>query len=101
MDEDYYILTLAAIDQELSREQITQANVFLAAGLRSPGWRNSGRRSRHICYRIVRWSSLFGERITASELWVRQSILRDLQQSRPLSTPSPEVICSATLVTAP
>ena len=33
MDEDYYILTLAAIDQELSREQITQANVFLAAGL--------------------------------------------------------------------
>ena len=33
MDEDYYILTLAAIARELSREQITQANVFLAAGL--------------------------------------------------------------------
>ena len=33
MDEDYYILTLAAIARELSREQITHANVFLAAGL--------------------------------------------------------------------
>ena len=33
VDEDYYILTLAAIARELSREQITQANVFLAAGL--------------------------------------------------------------------
>ena len=33
MDEDYYILTLAAIARELSREQITQGNVFLAAGL--------------------------------------------------------------------
>ena len=33
MDEDYYILTLAAIARELSREQIAQANVFLAAGL--------------------------------------------------------------------
>ena len=33
MDEDYYILTLAATARELSREQITQANVFLAAGL--------------------------------------------------------------------
>lgn len=33
MDEDYYILTLAAIARELSREQITQANVFLAVGL--------------------------------------------------------------------
>ena len=33
MDKDYYILTLAAIARELSRENITQANVFLAAGL--------------------------------------------------------------------
>ena len=33
MDEDYYILTLAAIARELSRENITQANVFLAVGL--------------------------------------------------------------------
>ena len=33
MDEDYYILTLAAIAWELSRENITQANVFLSAGL--------------------------------------------------------------------
>ena len=33
MDEDYYILTLAAIARELAREQITSAAVFIAAGL--------------------------------------------------------------------
>ena len=33
LDEDYYVLTLAAIARELSREQITSAAVFIAAGL--------------------------------------------------------------------
>ncbi len=33
LDEDYYILTLAAIAQELSREKLTSASVYLAAGL--------------------------------------------------------------------
>ena len=32
-DEDYYVLTLAAIARELRRERITEANVFIAAGL--------------------------------------------------------------------
>ncbi len=32
-DEDYYVLTLAAIARELRREQITEAKVYLAAGL--------------------------------------------------------------------
>ena len=32
-DEDYYILTLAAIARELRRERITEASVFIAAGL--------------------------------------------------------------------
>ncbi len=32
-DEDYYVLTLAAIARELSRERITTADVFIAAGL--------------------------------------------------------------------
>lgn len=32
-DEDYYVLTLAAIARELKREQLTEAKVFLAAGL--------------------------------------------------------------------
>ena len=33
IDEDYYILTLAAIARELNRERITDAKVFIAAGL--------------------------------------------------------------------
>lgn len=32
-DEDYYVLTLAAIARELKRERITEAEVFIAAGL--------------------------------------------------------------------
>ena len=32
-DEDYYVLTLAAIARELYRERITSAKVFIAAGL--------------------------------------------------------------------
>ena len=32
-DEDYYVLTLAAIAKELHRERITEAAVFIAAGL--------------------------------------------------------------------
>ena len=33
MDEDYYILTLAAIARELSEYEITEADVIIAAGL--------------------------------------------------------------------
>ena len=33
MDEDYYVLTLAAIARELKRENLTEAKVFIAAGL--------------------------------------------------------------------
>ena len=33
MDNDYYVLTLAAIARELRREKITTAKVFIAAGL--------------------------------------------------------------------
>lgn len=32
-DEDYYVLTLAAIARELRREKICKANIFIAAGL--------------------------------------------------------------------
>ena len=33
MDDDYYLLTLAAVAWELSDEHLTEANVFLAVGL--------------------------------------------------------------------
>lgn len=33
MDEDYYLLTLAAVARELNRNQLTDADVYLAAGL--------------------------------------------------------------------
>ena len=33
LDEDYYVLTLAAIAMELSREHLTEADVYLSAGL--------------------------------------------------------------------
>ena len=33
LDEDFYVLTLAAIAKELSTEKITEANIYIAAGL--------------------------------------------------------------------
>ena len=33
MDQDYYVLTLAAMARELAREGITEASVYLGAGL--------------------------------------------------------------------
>lgn len=33
LDEDFYVLTLAAIAKELSTESITEANIYIAAGL--------------------------------------------------------------------
>ena len=33
LDQDYYILTLAAVAEELSTERVTEADVFIAAGL--------------------------------------------------------------------
>lgn len=33
LDEDYYVMTLAAIAKELARENLTEAKVFIAAGL--------------------------------------------------------------------
>lgn len=33
LDEDFYVLTLAAIAKELSTEYITEANIYIAAGL--------------------------------------------------------------------
>ena len=32
-DEDYYVLTFVAMARELKREQIAEANIFIAAGL--------------------------------------------------------------------
>ena len=32
LDEDFYVLTLAAIAKELSTESITEANIYIAAG---------------------------------------------------------------------
>ena len=47
-DEDYYILTLAAIAKELRRENLTEAKVFIAAGL--PLTWTSGQKNEFVAY---------------------------------------------------
>ena len=47
-DEDYYILTLAAIAKELRRENLTEAKVFIAAGL--PLTWTSGQKNEFAAY---------------------------------------------------
>lgn len=48
LDQDYYILTLAAIAEELSTERVTEADVFIAAGL--PLTWTSGGKEAFIAY---------------------------------------------------
>ena len=68
MDEDYYILTLAAIARELNRENMTEASVYLAVGLPRPGLRNREQRSGLICCGTAARNLIFGISITASAL---------------------------------
>lgn len=51
-DEDYYILTLAAIARELNRERITDAKIFIAAGLPLTWVTRQKRNSRNTCFNI-------------------------------------------------
>lgn len=48
VDEDYYVLTLAAIAMELSRENLTEADVHIAAGL--PLTWTSGQKAEFAAY---------------------------------------------------
>ena len=100
MDEDYYILTLAAIARELGREQITQANVFLAAGL--PLFWVARQRKAFQAYLLQNREVAFSFRRKNCCIRIVGAAVypKDLPQSHPLSTTSPAAICSATLATA-
>lgn len=85
-DEDYYILTLAAIAKELKAEGITEADVHIAAGL--PLTWTSGQKNTFAAYlrKTKRSTSLTEKRIIKSVLSVPAFIRRDM----PLSLPLPQ-----------
>ena len=81
MDNDYYVLTLAAIARELKRERITTAKVFIAAGLPLSWLVVRKRRSSSICFRIERSAFLFGKYNIRSRLSEQTCTRRDMLQS--------------------
>ena len=64
MDNDYYVLTLAAIACELKRERITTAKVFIAAGL-PLSW--VGRQKRTFIKYLLQNGQLFFSESTISD----------------------------------
>ena len=60
LDQDYYILTLAAIARELRFRGVTTARIFLAAGLPLTWVSEQKDTSRRTCSKSPKWSSLFG-----------------------------------------
>ena len=60
MDEDYYILTLAAIARELNGENMAEASVYLAVVCPCLGLRNKEQRSGLICCGTAAWNLISG-----------------------------------------
>lgn len=75
-DEDYYVLTLAAIARELRRERLTEASVFIAAGLPLTWVREQRLSLRNICFNTAMLNFLSLTPITALKLSVQKSIRR-------------------------
>ena len=53
--EDFFLLTLAAIGEELAFRGRTQANIYLAVGLPLAWAKSQGRHLKSICYRSRIW----------------------------------------------
>ena len=75
-DEDYYVLTLAAIAKELKAENLTEAHIVIAAGL--PLTWTSGQKADFKAYLMknARWSSPTKRETTISILTMCVSIRR-------------------------
>ena len=71
LDEDYYVLTLAAIARELNSAKLYSADVFIAAGLPLTWVSEQKKNSRNTFYNTKRWILPSGARITISALSVQ------------------------------
>ena len=79
-DEDYYVLTLAAIAKELKAENLTEAHVVIAAGL--PLTWTSGQKAEFKAYRS--WNLSTRKPLTTSISTMCASIRRDMPLLRAL-----------------
>lgn len=83
LDEDYYVLTLAAIARELNIAKVYSADVFIAAGLPLTWVSGQKRNSGNTFCRMKRWISLLEAKNTISVLSEQIFIRKALP---PLST---------------
>ena len=100
MDEDYYVLTLAAIARELELRRLTSARVYLAVGLPLTwvGEQKDSFRAYLLHNESVELPS--GTRTTMWSLWTRMSTRRASPPLRQTCGHFLEPICSAISATA-
>ena len=72
-DEDYYVLTLAAIAKELKAENLTEARVVLAAGL--PLTWTSGQKAEFKAYLMKSAEVEFNYKKTAYHLYIEDVLI--------------------------
>lgn len=82
---DHYILTLTGIGQELWKNRMTEARVYIAAGLPLTWVDPSVRASGLTCSRTTMWISSGAASNTTSISWVRTCMRRDSPPSCPCS----------------
>ena len=80
MDEDYYLLTMMGIARELHREQLTRADVHLAAGLPLTWVRRQREDFRAYLMKAPAWIFVLMEQITILTLSGAASTHRVIQQ---------------------
>ena len=83
-DEDYYVLTLAAIAKELKAENLTEAHVVIAAGLPLTWTRGKRQSLKHISRKIRSWNLSTRKPLTTSISTMCASIRRDMPLLRAL-----------------
>lgn len=84
-NRDHYILTLAGIGQELWKNRMTEARVYIAAGLPLT-WVESQREASGLtCSRTTMWISSGAVSNTTSILWARMCMRRAFLPSCPCS----------------
>lgn len=71
LDEDYYVLTLAAIARELNIVKLYSADVFIAAGLPLTWVSEQKKNSRNTFCSTKRRTTLSGAKSIISALWVQ------------------------------
>ena len=100
LDEDYYVLTLAAIAEELSLQGITAADVHIAAGLPLTWLGSQAKEFKEYLLQNDTIDFVYKDKNYHINIVVQTSFRKAFLLLQAVYLCSKEQICSATLVTA-